>query len=388
MSVPIITGYYRYTDIWHEWAPVLPNKDGQYLKAILAHDAITHPDHPLHVDGVDGVQLYLGTLHSGEIRLLFSSKQVDYIRYWLHAMKLTEKEIPLPYSECLLLEGSDLRYLTSCVYKDGGHLRGAQKEIEKRNKRLKGASPTLLSRILTFNNIRDRFAEKKHAWLAIDIEAWEMEHNVITEFGWSALRWENGKEILEDGHWIVKEHEFYRNGKYVPDNRSHYNFGKSESVRKAELKEKISGLFSRYGTLGALYLIFHDSTGDLKYLKSKGIEAPLEDIDYVLPNDTPNSGLYVVDTTDLFAALEGDAGHDRRGLAKICSLLGIETEFLHNAGNDAHYTLMACKDMAQGEALEIQRERRWPNCTVQGSKVNFLPHQEDSDYSDEEGLLG
>ncbi|KAG7096854.1 hypothetical protein E1B28_004262 [Marasmius oreades] len=391
MSVPIVTGYYRYTDIWHEWSRVVPERHGQLLKATLAHDALTHQDHPLHVDGVEGAQLFIGTLHSGEQRLLFSSKQVDYIRYWLYAMKLTETEIPLPYSECLLLEGegSDLRNVTTRVYKDGSHLHGALREIDKINKKLKGSNPSLVSRQINFRHVRRLFAEKKYVWLAIDIEAWEMDHSLITEFGWSALHWVEGKEVLEDGHWIVKEYETYRNGKYVPDNRTRYNFGQSEVLRKVDFKDKISKLFQKYRSLGALFLVFHDSTGDIKYLKSKMIEAPLDDICYLLSNASPDDGLFVVDTSDLFAALEGDGGHDRRGLAKACNLLGIDTKFLHNAGNDAHYTLMACKDMAEGEELEIQRERRWPNCIVQGSvKVNFLPHQEDSDYSDEEGLLG
>ena len=69
---------------------------------------------------------------------MFSSKQVDYIRYWLHAMNLTEAEIPLPYSECLLLhgdgDGDDLRYVTEVVYKTGGDLRGAIKVISARER--------------------------------------------------------------------------------------------------------------------------------------------------------------------------------------------------------------------------------------------------------------
>ncbi|EEB91598.1 hypothetical protein MPER_10017, partial [Moniliophthora perniciosa FA553] len=175
ISAPIITGYYRYTDIWFEWPGVLLDNDREALKAILAHDAIVHPDHPLHVEGVDGVQMYIGTFHSGEERLLFSSKQVDYIRYWLHAMKLTENMIPLPYSECLLVEGSDLRYITTRVYKDGGALRGAIKILDKNNKKLKkGSSPRLMSRRILFDRVNKFFKMTQHAWCAVDFEGWEM----------------------------------------------------------------------------------------------------------------------------------------------------------------------------------------------------------------------
>lgn len=68
----------------------------------------------------------LGTFVTGESRLLFSSAQVDYIRYWLHTMQLTKDIIPLPYSDCLLTE-SNLRNVSPVVYNDGGSLRNALK---------------------------------------------------------------------------------------------------------------------------------------------------------------------------------------------------------------------------------------------------------------------
>ena len=43
--------------------------------------------------------------------------------------------------------------------------------------------------------------------------------------------------------------------------------------------------------------------------------------------------------------------------------------------------------MAEGDAVDIQREKRWPNQTATGVKVELKPWEEDSDYSDEEGLI-
>jgi hypothetical protein len=43
--------------------------------------------------------------------------------------------------------------------------------------------------------------------------------------------------------------------------------------------------------------------------------------------------------------------------------------------------------MAEGEAIDIQREKRWPNQTATGVKVELKPWEEDSDYSDEEGVI-
>lgn len=67
-----------------------------------------------------------GFFESGQARLLFSSAQMDYIRYWLHAMGYTKEIVPLPYSDCLLTE-SDLRNVSTVVYKDGLSLKNAVK---------------------------------------------------------------------------------------------------------------------------------------------------------------------------------------------------------------------------------------------------------------------
>lgn len=43
----------------------LPNpEDRSPLKALLAQDALVHPDHPLRREGVEGAELYLGKLAS------------------------------------------------------------------------------------------------------------------------------------------------------------------------------------------------------------------------------------------------------------------------------------------------------------------------------------
>lgn len=46
-----------------------------------------------------------------------------------------------------------------------------------------------------------------------------MDHTVITECGWSYLQWKEGNEIAANGHYILEEHKFYTNGKYVPNMR-------------------------------------------------------------------------------------------------------------------------------------------------------------------------
>lgn len=54
-----------------------------------------------------------------------------------------------------------------------------------------------------------------------------------------------------------------------------------------------------------------------------------------LPDTVPSAGIFIVDTAALFGALMGEA-HRTRKLEQVCSHLGIETKYLHNAGNDAY----------------------------------------------------
>lgn len=56
---------------------------------------------------------------------------------------------------------------------------------------------------------------------------------------------------------------------------------------------------------------------------------------YHLPDFAPDNGIFVIDTSDMFSALQGDIG-EKRSLEKMCNLLRIEIENAHNAGNDAH----------------------------------------------------
>lgn len=53
----------------------------------------------------------------------------------------------------------------------------------------------------------------------MDFEAWERDHTLLLEFGWSIVRWADGEEVLEDGHLIVKERQAYQNHMWVQGNK-------------------------------------------------------------------------------------------------------------------------------------------------------------------------
>jgi len=186
---------------------------------------------------------------------------------------------------------------------------------------------------------------------------------------------------------IVEEAKKFTNSQYVPDHRYDYQFGPSKNVKKAEFKRQIGDLLSCLTQYGPVFLVFHDDKQDIKYLQSANVDAPLVGLSYTLPDGIPDSGLFVIDTADLIGALLGDSSGNTRGLEKMCNLLQIKTSYLHNAGNDAQFTILALKAMADGDPIDIQREKRWPNQTSSGVAVELKPWQEDSDYSDEEGVI-
>lgn len=136
-----------------------------------------------------------------------------------------------------MLVDSDLRNVSPVVYKTGGDLKmsikvltsiiwsindilrsASNKQIDKNNKRLKGANAALNTRRDLFERVRTFWRDKVGVWCAVDFEAWDRDHSLLTEFGWSLVRWEDGKEIEEKGHMIVEERRIYTNT-YVPNHR-------------------------------------------------------------------------------------------------------------------------------------------------------------------------
>ena len=75
------------------------------------------------------------------------------------------------------------------------------------------------------------------------------------------------------------------------------------------------------------------TTVALRLLKHLGI--PVDDINPILPDAPPDSGIYLVDTSTMFLALAGTTTGETTSLGKMCDELGIKTENMHNAGNDA-----------------------------------------------------
>lgn len=122
--VHVKEGYFRYIDILFEWCRymnpwqvsqltlflierVRADVQKNAVKALLNGEALTHPDHPLHHPGQDGIELYIsklskpparsklirGTAESGKQNLLFSLKQLEYLQYYIHHYQLADPRV-------------------------------------------------------------------------------------------------------------------------------------------------------------------------------------------------------------------------------------------------------------------------------------------------------
>ncbi|KAF7292403.1 hypothetical protein HMN09_01224400 [Mycena chlorophos] len=386
MSQTSVASYYRYNDVWFKWTELLPAEQRDPLKGLLAHDSLVHPDHPLH-PGVQGITMWKGKLkENNEARYLFSSKQIDYCRYWLHAAGITKDVIPVLHSDCLVTV-DDLHSVEEVTFMTGGELKMASKQIDKDNKKAKNASPTLAAQRIGFDRTRAAWMARKGTFIAVDFEEYEGDHNLILEFGYGSVRFDAEGEHEEHAHIVLESSKYYRNGRFVKDNRDRYQFGQTTTLSgRAALKNKIADLIEQAKSVGPVFLVFHDYSQDIKTLKR--LEAPIDGIFTELPVTPPTEGLYLIDTGHLFGALIGEGSGNRRGLQQVCNHLKIENAndmTLHNAGNDAAFTLTALRRMVGGEPLDVLREKMWPN-QASGLAVQFRPYEEDPDYSDQEGV--
>ncbi|KAF3928986.1 hypothetical protein ABW19_dt0204356 [Dactylella cylindrospora] len=185
---------------------------------------------------------------------------------------------------------------------------------------------------------------EEYAFFSLDVESWEKNHDIITEIGLTRYTPKEGGWLLntanvESGHIIVKEHRFFKNGEYVPDASQQFEFGKSDTVPLADLKTAIrdfigGGINSQ--TSKQLVIIGHDIKADFEYLRKLGYDLEAE--------HSP----IVFDTVEIWRAFSETT--NGISLGRLCTELDISAWNLHNAGNDARYTMQAFLEMATKSA--------------------------------------
>ncbi|ODV81287.1 uncharacterized protein CANTADRAFT_48046 [Suhomyces tanzawaensis NRRL Y-17324] len=181
-----------------------------------------------------------------------------------------------------------------------------------------------------------------HVLLCIDVEAWEKDNEKVTEIG-IALYNPIGQEYalvpnIKQVHIRIEESLRLRNGRYVPDHADYSNSGVSYTMLEEDAVLYLQALVDNYinhpplSAQGAS-LVGHNIRGDIAWLDKLGVDF--------------HENLNFIDTEKLFALSNGKQGASLvNGLERV----QIPHAYLHNAGNDAYYTLLLAMKLCDPNA--------------------------------------
>jgi len=226
-------------------------------------------------------------------------------------------------------------------------------------------------------------------FIGIDIEAYELAQDKITEIGissldtreWSRLRDPTDlsplRRSIQTRHFIVEEHKELVNEYYLTGNPKGFKFGKSEDIALNEVPRLLENQFRKADTLPSSAhaerredrdMFSDDSllTGSIKPAREP--ERRLRRIilvGHAIRNDlrflkfmeyTPPFGEEIVGIVDT-QRLAADEGLPQ-SLSKLLATvhIGVQDDSLHNAGNDAHHTMEAMLQLIAGMYAKVENE--------------------------------
>ncbi|KAG7664387.1 uncharacterized protein J8A68_002060 [[Candida] subhashii] len=173
---------------------------------------------------------------------------------------------------------------------------------------------------------------RKSILFCVDVEAWEFNTRIVTEIG-IAIYDPREQQMammptIQQIHIRIKENIDKINGKFVPNHANNFNGGVSYVMTKYEAASFIQSLVDYYLHKPKphnvpSYFVGHDVSGDIKWLNALGVKLPTH--------------FLRLDTAQLFRFSRGKSGIS---LKNALNVVQIPHAFLHNAGNDAYYTLV------------------------------------------------
>jgi len=150
-------------------------------------------------------------------------------------------------------------------------------------------------------------------FLTVDMERYEFNQNLTLEVG---ICFGNAS-TLHASHYIVEENQVLRNGKHCPDKRENFNFGTSKIL---PLDTIMDILLSRVESSD--HIIGHGFENDKIFLRQ----------DVVIAMEKKG----VINAQIAYKMIMYKQSVSSVGT--ICKEMNIQTDNLHNAGNDAAYT--------------------------------------------------
>jgi hypothetical protein len=175
---------------------------------------------------------------------------------------------------------------------------------------------------------------KTYIFVSIDIEAYELDHSILLEIGWSMYDAKTDKFM--DQHYAINTYKHLTNGKFVDDQRMRFAFGTTVwCTLNQALKELRKDLDYAVERDGGFVLVGHGLDSDLKYLRQQKFKWPTVDGDDTL--DIEESAKIAILNTDTIYAVSINDLHNPPSLGKTLDILNVETWNLHNAGKDNIY---------------------------------------------------
>ncbi|KAI9262708.1 hypothetical protein BY458DRAFT_439150 [Sporodiniella umbellata] len=178
--------------------------------------------------------------------------------------------------------------------------------------------------------------EKNCTFIAIDIEAYERDHSILLELGWSIFDARTNQ--LKDQHYIIDSYANLTNGAFVEDEKLQFSYGTSVwcSLSQAleELRKDLDWAVERDG---GFVLVGHGLASDIKYLYKQKFMWPTSQGGETL-DVNQSACISILNTDTIYGASINDL-HNPPSLGRTLNLLGVDTWHLHNSGNDAHYTM-------------------------------------------------
>ena len=164
--------------------------------------------------------------------------------------------------------------------------------------------------------------------LSLDVEAYEFNHSLITEIGYTIATFRGNSYTLKTQHIIISDHISLVNGVRVANHKFDFKFGTSStlSLQKAIGKLKVA-------LKSVDYIVGHAISSDEKFLRKFGISF---------------AGKTIYDTQVMVKPLLNPPTSSQLKLSKILDNCDLEYDGLHNAGNDSQFTMEAFLWMGMG----------------------------------------
>ncbi|KAI4706462.1 hypothetical protein J4E89_008880 [Alternaria sp. Ai002NY15] len=201
-------------------------------------------------------------------------------------------------------------------------------------------------------------------FVCVDVESYERAHHKITEVGVATLDTrelvgvppgkdgEAWREKIRARHFRIKEHRHLVNSEFVAGHPDSFKFGHSTFISLKEAASHVAACFhapfaaengddflSHFDPTEKRNIVFlgHDTLGDVRYLQQLGYD----------PMKVENI-LEAMDTATMYKVWRRE--QQPTSLGRIMNAFNVPAWFLHNAGNDAVYTVWAMLAICVKEA--------------------------------------